>query len=146
MSDPLDLRHELRAYTQANSCRLAAILLELSAKEGASIAWQAVAVRWAKLYPHHAAKHRITRCVTDALALLEVAGIAGWRGGHIVILNLDLLRMSAGNLAIIQDAEGKSLGPARWPRSPVVPEHLQPIQDELGARHLEAKALRDSTE
>lgn len=142
MDGPLNLRYELRAYEEANACRLAAILRELTV-ERPTVARDEVAARWAKRYPRHASQtgsKTIRRRIGNALSVLKVAGMVRVHDAAIVVIDSGRLKLAAENLAIVEDGQGMAVRPTLWSHRPAVPEHLLTVQGPLEQQRLAARA------
>lgn len=131
MSKTPNLRFELRAYEDTDCCRLANFILGLTTEPPLPVKRDQVISLWREGYPRHAeitGRRSVPRRVGDALWTLKVAEIARVIDHEIEVVNLEYLQMSAGNLAIVEDAEGVAVPPGRWTERPVVPPHLLATQ------------------
>lgn len=110
MTEPLNLRHELRAYHNPNACCLAAILRELCWNASVdSILRDNIVARWGRLYPQHIAqtgRRTIRNRIVNGLSQLKIAGIAQAQGHRIAVLSGERLVISADNLRIVQGNQG----------------------------------------
>ena len=127
-----NLRPELRAYEQIDSCRLASILQVLY-QPTELVSRDEVREYWAELYPAHAimtGKQAISRRVGRSLAYLSTSHIA--RAVEeppqtIEVINADFLNMATGNLALVQDENGDARPFGSWGERLQVPDHLKEI-------------------
>jgi len=133
-------RFLLRAYEYSNSCRLAAILVELGA---GTVERAAVIERWRALHPQHllgTGKNSIRGRITKSLSLMRAAGIVEADETIIKVLDADKLAIAAGNLPLVVDANDVALKPSEWTTRPAVPEELLEIQALLMASLAEQQA------
>ena len=128
---PPNLNAHLRAYTHADSCRLASMLLELEAGTGRPVTRHALADLWTARFPRHAdlvrhpnktIRHRISNAAGRMRGVGILRPVDG--GKAFEITDRDGLLMAARNLAVAQDAQGAAVLPRRWTRLPEVPPHL----------------------
>lgn len=133
----MNRRYELKAYTEPNPCRLAAILVGMLPEAMHGIDRDILKRYWAQLYPRHkvqTGKKNISARVGEALSCLKVAGIVTIKGDLVVVRNVQRLKMSASNLEIIQDARGYPIRPGLWRQRPTAPSHLLATQIALETR------------
>lgn len=135
MTEPLNLRHELRAYHSPNACCLAAILRELCWNAGVdSILRDNIVARWGRLYPQHipqTGRRTIRNRIVNRLSQLKIAGTAQAQEHRIAVLSGERLVISVDNLRIVQGNQGTHIPPHLWARQPGVPPHLQAVSDQL---------------
>ena len=142
MSEKRNLRYELRAYESAGCCRLASFILRLMPPD--TVDRDAVADLWAEQYPRHttlSGKNNVRGRISSALTLLKTAGIAQpVEGQAIEVVSHEHLRLVAGNLAIVEDAQGIAVPPSLWSERPLVPDYLQEVQAALEQQRQQAAA------
>lgn len=132
-------RYLLRAYETADCARLADALRALCADQprpGDAVPRDTAAAQWAAQWPRHrphTGRRAIRARIVDALSLLRAAGVCHADGPNIVVDDPGLLRMAAGNLAVLVDRDGMAVPPARWLSRPACPPALRAVQDTLGA-------------
>lgn len=127
-----NLRYQLRAFTQADPVRLAAILLALD--EHGTVARHKIAPAWRQWWPRHSeltGNGRIAVRVSRGLTMLRAAGVCHHDHVTVHIDDPGLLVMAGANVAVICGGDGFALPPSQWPRRPTVPAHLQALEDEL---------------
>jgi hypothetical protein len=147
VSEPSNLRYELRAYEGTDACRMASIIASLTSQANPTVTREELFRQWSLRYPQHAAqtKHRTIRSrMRKALQLLRIASIVRMNGDTFTIVDRPLLMMSAGNRHIIEDDNGESIRMRDWAQRPAAPPHLHPVQEALKARQLAKDLPQDS--
>lgn len=142
LNEQLNLRYELRAYEEPDSCRLASILQEMLTQGRTAVTRDEIASLWAERYPRHVpmtGRRKIPTRVSGALSLMRTAQIVQTQDPDIVtIVDRESLGLAATNLQIIEDSEGMYIRPGLWSSRPTVPSHLLPAQDLLEQTRTEA--------
>ena len=131
------LKRQASAYSSANSCRLAAMILEATSSTNA-VSFKALISMWAEQYAGHVGievhskrpgipeeMQHIASCIGKAAELLKAAGAVRQSKGSLEVVNPQHLAMMARNLQVLEDSTGRAVPPNKWTQAPEVPDALK---------------------